>query len=67
MELQGVHFLYNLYDSEKVIKVYLVTFSCIYEHEKEKRLRSGFFSFLHKIKTKQNKSMLGIDFIFTQA
>jgi hypothetical protein len=33
-------FSYNLYESEKVIKVYLVTFSCIYEREKEQRLSS---------------------------
>jgi hypothetical protein len=28
------------YGSEKEIKVYLVAFSCIYEHEKEQRLSS---------------------------
>jgi hypothetical protein len=65
-----------------VIKVYSVTFSGIYEHEKEQRLSSRLFSFLRKFKTKQNyawdrfyfytslklaKTMLGIDFIFTQA
>jgi hypothetical protein len=30
------------YGSEKEIKVYLVAFSCIYEHEKEQRLISVF-------------------------
>jgi hypothetical protein len=65
-----------------MIKVYSVTFSLIYEHEKEQRLRSRLFSFLHKLKTKQNyawdrfyfytslklaKTMLGPSFIFTQA
>jgi epoxyqueuosine reductase QueG len=39
----GVHFSYNLYESEKVIKVYSVTFSLIYEHEKEQNLSSEFF------------------------
>jgi hypothetical protein len=29
-----------LYESKKEIKVYLVAFSCIYEHEKEQRLSS---------------------------
>jgi hypothetical protein len=52
--LQGVPFSYNLYESEKVIKVYLVTFSCIYEHEKEQRLSSVLVSFLHKLETKLN-------------
>jgi hypothetical protein len=64
-----------------VIKVYSVTFSGIYEHEKEQRLSSGLFSFFRKLKTKQNyawdrfyfytslklaKTMLGPSFIFTQ-
>jgi hypothetical protein len=50
-----------------VIKVYSVTFSLIYEHEKEQRLSSGIaFSFFMQA-LKQNKTMLGIDFIFTQA
>ena len=31
-----VPFSYNFYESEKVIKVYSVTFSCFFEHEKEK-------------------------------
>ena len=31
---KGVPFSYNLYESEKVINVYSVTFSFIYEHEK---------------------------------
>ena len=34
-ETPGGYFLYNLYESKKVIKVYSVTFSLIYEHEKE--------------------------------
>jgi hypothetical protein len=65
-----------------VIKLYSVTFSGIYEHEKEQRLSSVLFSFLRKLKTKQNyawdrfyfykglklaKTMLGLSFIFTQA
>jgi hypothetical protein len=65
-----------------MVKVYLVTFSCIYEHEKEQILSSGLFSFLCKLKTKQNyawdrfyfytslkinKTMRGLGFIFTQA
>jgi hypothetical protein len=65
-----------------VIKVYSVTFLGIYEHEKEQKLSSGLFSFLRKLKTKQNyawdrfyiytslklnKTMLGPGFIFTQA
>jgi hypothetical protein len=44
MELEGVLFSYNLYESEKVIKVYSVTFSLIYEHEKEQRLISVTYS-----------------------
>ena len=40
----GVPFSYNLYESEKVIKVYSVTFSLIYEHEKEQRLSSVTYS-----------------------
>jgi hypothetical protein len=52
--LQGVPFSYNLYESEKVIKVYSVTFSCIYEREKEQRLSSVLVSFLHKLETKLN-------------
>jgi hypothetical protein len=39
-ETPRVPFLYNLYESEKVINVYSVTFSCIYEHEKEQILSS---------------------------
>jgi hypothetical protein len=35
---------YNLYESEKVIKVYSATFSLIYEHEKEQRLSSVTYS-----------------------
>jgi hypothetical protein len=65
-----------------VIKFYSVTFSSIYEHEKEQRLSSGLFSFLLKLKKKKNyawdrfyfytslklnKTMLGSSFIFTQA
>jgi hypothetical protein len=42
------------YRSEKEIKVYLDTFSCIYEQEKEQRLSSVLFSFLHKFETKLN-------------
>jgi hypothetical protein len=82
MELQGVAFLYNLYKFKKVINIYLVTFLGIYENEKEQRLSSRLFSFLRKLKTKQNcawdrfyfftslklnKNMLGPSFIFTQA
>ena len=78
----GVPFSYNLNKSEKVIKFYSVTFSCIYGHEKEQRLSSWLFSFLRKLKTKQNKAwdrvyfytilklaktILGPGFIFTQA
>jgi hypothetical protein len=37
-----------------VIKVYSVTFSCIYEHEKEQILSSELVSFLHKLETKLN-------------
>jgi hypothetical protein len=37
-------FSYNLYESKKVIKVYSVTFSLIYEHEKEQRLSSVTYS-----------------------
>jgi hypothetical protein len=40
----GVPFSYNLYESEKVIKVYSVTFSLIYEHEKEQILSSVTYS-----------------------
>jgi hypothetical protein len=65
-----------------MIKVYLVAFSLIYEQENEQRLSSGLFSFLRKLKTKQNyawdrfhfytrkklaKTMLEPSFIFTQA
>jgi hypothetical protein len=56
-----------------VIKVYSVTFSLIYEHEKEQRLSSVTYSHAQRIvfiftqALKQNKTMLGIDFIFTQA
>jgi hypothetical protein len=39
-----VPFSCNLYESEKVIKVYSVTFSRIYEHEKEQRLSSVTYS-----------------------
>jgi hypothetical protein len=35
----GSFFVYPC-ESEKVIKVYSVTFSCFYEHEKEQRLSS---------------------------
>jgi hypothetical protein len=78
----GVPFSYNHYESEKVIKIYLVTFLGIYKHEKEQRPSSELFSFLRKLKTKQNyvwdrfyfytslklaKTMLGPGFIFTQA
>jgi hypothetical protein len=52
--LQGVPFSYILYESEKVIKVYSVTFSCFFEHEKEQRLSSVLVSFLHKLETKLN-------------
>jgi hypothetical protein len=38
--IQGVPFSYNLYESEKVIKVYSFIFSCICECEKEQRLSS---------------------------
>jgi hypothetical protein len=41
---RGVPFSYNLYESEKVIKVYSVTFSLIYEHEKEQILSSVTYS-----------------------
>jgi hypothetical protein len=79
-ELEGVIFSYDLYESEKVINVYSITFSGIYEHEKEQRLSSGLF--LLKLKTKQNyawdrfyfytslklkKTILGPSFIFTHA
>jgi hypothetical protein len=40
----GGSFSYNLYESEKVIKVYSVTFSLIYEHEKEQILSSVTYS-----------------------
>ena len=40
----GVPFSYNLVEPEKVIKVYSVTFSLIYEHEKEQRLSSVTYS-----------------------
>ena len=50
----GVHFSYNHYESKKLIKVYSVTFSCIFEHEKEQRLRSILVSFLDKLETKIN-------------
>ena len=40
----GVPFSYNLDKSKKVIKIYLVTFSCIYEHKKEQRLSSVTYS-----------------------
>ena len=45
----GVSFSYNRYESKKVIKVYSVTFSLIYKHEKEQILSSRLFSFLHKL------------------
>ena len=82
MKLQGVPFSYNLYESEKMIKLYSVAFSLIYEHDKYKILSSGLFSFLRKLKTKQNyawdrfyfytslklnKTMFETGFIFTQA
>jgi hypothetical protein len=35
-----------------VIKVYSVTFSCIFEREKEQRLSLILVSFLHKLETK---------------
>jgi hypothetical protein len=65
-----------------MIKVYSVAFSLIYKHENEQRLILGLFSFLRKLKTKQNyawdrfyfytslklaKTMLEPGFIFTQA
>jgi hypothetical protein len=45
----GGSFFVNLYKSEKVIKVYSVTFLGTYDHEKEKRLSSRLFSFLCKL------------------
>jgi hypothetical protein len=50
---RGSFFVYP-YESEKVIKVYSVTFSCFCEHEKEQRLSSLLVSFLHKLETKLN-------------
>jgi hypothetical protein len=49
-----VPFLCKIYESEKVIKVYSVTFSRIYEHAKEQRLRLVTYShvFTSMIKTK---------------
>jgi hypothetical protein len=41
MTPRGSFFIYPCV-SEKVINVYLVSFSCIYEHEKEQRLISVF-------------------------
>ena len=43
-----VRFSYNLYESKKVIKVYSVTFSLIYEHVKEKILSSVTYSHVFK-------------------
>jgi hypothetical protein len=37
---RGSFFVYPC-ESEKVIKVYSVTFSCFFEHEKEQRLSSA--------------------------
>jgi hypothetical protein len=51
-ETSRIYFSYKIYEFEKVINVYSVTFSCIYDHEKEKRLRSVFVSFLHKLESK---------------
>ena len=44
--------LYNIYESEKVIKVYSITFSCFFECKKEQRLSSVLVSFLDKLETK---------------
>jgi hypothetical protein len=53
-----------------VIKVYSVTFSLIYEHEKEQRLSSVTYSHVF-MSMRKNKallsSMLGIVFIFSQS
>ena len=49
----GSFFVYPC-ESKKEIKVYSVAFSCIYEHEKEQRLRSVLVSFSHKLETKLN-------------
>jgi hypothetical protein len=39
----GVPFSYNLVEPEKVIKVYSITFSCIYERKNDKKKRSRFY------------------------
>ena len=49
----GSFFVYP-YRSEKEIKVYSVTLSCIYERDKEQILSSVLVSFLHKLETKLN-------------
>jgi hypothetical protein len=49
----GSFFIYPC-EPEKEIKGCLVTFSCLYKHEKAQRLSSILVSFLHKLETKLN-------------